>query len=372
MLTIATTSQLPFVPVELKYSESERKRFVEFFKPKRKVGRPKKKRRKYNKCKKKKKEKQKQNGAKTYSALVMTPNPNFRKNVRRRLLFEDEWEGQVAAEAHKPREHRAKRINWDKEPSFGYRDMLATSWMTKTDLWRAGESFSKFCVRTGIDRKVLSNYIKKIQAGVDVQKKGKKRGRKPTLTPSVMHHLCEGIYIYNAIYNACPLNFRHVAVLHVAVVQRHDENSEGLPRRLISRMVLTAAPKGTSLETATRSWDRTILPYGKKHGLLTGYVKAQAGTSKRTQAGNEQLQRKWHATVTEVFEAVTERAKQVLQDDALVQQILPFLIWNLDEECLHAIGKNEKVVGSKQLKKHNNQNNASRYDTHIYFFFSFE
>ena len=64
--------------------------------------------------------------------------------------------------------------------------------------------------------------------------------------------------------------------------------------------------------------------------------------------------------MTEVIELVRARAKEILKDDALVEKVMSWLIWNLDEECLHAIGKNEKVVGAEGKKKHNNQNNASR------------
>ena len=156
------------------------------------------------------------------------------------------------------------------------------------------------------------------------------------------------------------MNFRHVIVLHFAVVQRHDENSEGLPRRLVVQMVQQAAGGNTTLKQATNSWDKTIHKFGRDNGLLTGYVDTQSDTSKRTQAGNFDLQRKWHLTVTEVIALVRARAKEVLQDDALVEKVMPWLIWNLDEECLHAIGKNEKVVGAKGKKKHNNQNSASR------------
>ena len=115
-----------------------------------------------------------------------------------------------------------------------------------------------------------------------------------------------------------------------------------------------------SYKTAANVWDRTVLPFGKRNGLLTGYVKAQAGTSKRTQAGNSDLQRQWYDTVTKVMDTVRSRAMEVLKDAELVRQILPYLINNLDEECLHSIAKNEKVAGSKRTKKHNNQNNSSR------------
>ena len=48
-------------------------------------------------------------------------------------------------------------------------------------------------------------------------------------------------------------------------------------------------------------------------------------------------------------------------DERLVNLILPYLIWNLDEECLQATGKNTKVAGSKSKRKHDNQNSSSRY-----------
>ena len=167
-----------------------------------------------------------------------------------------------------------------------------------------------------------------------------------------------------------PCNFHHVTTLHCAVVQRHDENSEGLPRRLIAQMVQKAAVGDVSLYTATNSWDRTIHKYGKDNGLLTGYVKPQAGTSKRTTAGNVELQKLWYGTVGDVQQRVEERAMEVLNDADLVRKILPFLFNNLDEECLHAIAGNEKVVGSKRMGKHNNQNNSSRFANTIIFAYS--
>jgi len=125
-------------------------------------------------------------------------------------------------------------------------------------------------------------------------------------------------------------------------------------------------------KTAANVWDRTVKPYGVYHGLLTkGYVAPQAGSSKRTQAGNTELQRKWYETVTEVIENVRARAMEKLQDEDLVHKLMPHLFDNLDEECLHAIAKNERVQGSARLKKHRNQNNSSRsllpLTTHYFF-----
>ena len=110
-------------------------------------------------------------------------------------------------------------------------------------------------------------------------------------------------------------------------------------------------------------WDQTILPFGRKRDLLTGYVKTQAGSSKRSGAGKEKLQREWHACVDDLLAKIRRHAMDVLGgDEKLVDQIMPWLVVNLDEECLQAMGKNAKVVGSKSRKKHDNQNASSRFD----------
>ena len=146
-----------------------------------------------------------------------------------------------------------------------------------------------------------------------------------------------------------------------AVIALHDEQSEPLTRRLCISMVETAAGGKLTRQQAAKTWDQTIYPLGKKMGLLTGYVKAQLGTSKRTAAGNIALQQKWHETVDALLSQVTNNARKVLRDEDLVQKLLPSLVVNLDEESLCAMGKNERVVGSKQRKKHDNQNGTSRF-----------
>ena len=130
---------------------------------------------------------------------------------------------------------------------------------------------------------------------------------------------------------------------------------------MVVSMVVTASGGSLTRQQAARTWDKTILPYGRKLGLLTGYVKPQAGTSKRTAAGAENLQRDWHNTITELYAKIRARATEVLRDENLVHQMMPWLIVNMDEECLHALGKNRKIVGSKDKKKHDNQHASSRH-----------
>ena len=81
---------------------------------------------------------------------------------------------------------------------------------------------------------------------------------------------------------------------------------------------------GTITRTqAANTWDQTVLPFGKKLGLLTGYVKPQAGSSKRTASGKLELQQLWHNVVTDHHDRIEKKALEVLQDRRLVRLILP-------------------------------------------------
>lgn len=124
---------------------------------------------------------------------------------------------------------------------------------------------------------------------------------------------------------------------------------------------MTASGGSLTREQAMHTWDRTIMPYGKKMGLLTGYVKAQEGSSKRTASGKMKLQHDWHVVIDNLLATINKKAIEVLKDEKLAHNMMPWLICNLDEECLHALGKNSKVVGSKTKKKHNNQHASSRF-----------
>ena len=154
----------------------------------------------------------------------------------------------------------------------------------------------------------------------------------------------------------------------VTVIHLHDLQSEGLTRRLIIDMVETAGDGRITRKQATWLWDQTILPFGRRLGLLTGYVKTQAGSSKRTAAGSVELQKKWHETIDELFAEVKTRAKEVLGDDDLVTKMMPYLVCNLDEECVNAMGKNALVIGAKSKKKHDNQNASSRFVADLFIY----
>ena len=149
--------------------------------------------------------------------------------------------------------------------------------------------------------------------------------------------------------------------LHFAVVKQHDDKSEGLSRRMILAMVKKASGDKLTLMQAAHTWDRTILPYGQSLGLLTGYVKPQAGTSKRTAAGNPELQKRYYDQVTASLTDIKRTAMEVLNDENLVHKMMSHLVFNLDEEALLATGKNYRVVGSKTKRKHDDESGTSRF-----------
>ena len=88
-------------------------------------------------------------------------------------------------------------------------------------------------------------------------------------------------------------------------------------------------------------------------------MKPQTGTSKRTAAGSVELQTKWHIAVTSAYDRVTKENMELVGVEN-AKALLKHCVFNLDEECLMATGKNIKIVGSKEKKKHDNEKGSSR------------
>jgi len=119
------------------------------------------------------------------------------------------------------------------------------------------------------------------------------------------------------------------------VIKRHDDQSEGLTRSEIIDIVRSASGWTLTTAQATYTWDDSIHKFGKKAGLLCGYVKPQQGTSKRTADGSVKLQKRWHITIDALF-------KRVLDNNTLLagldkaKKLMSHLMFNLDEECVMA------------------------------------
>ena len=98
------------------------------------------------------------------------------------------------------RRTQVTRVNWDSPKNAALRERIRKSWESKSDLYKQGDSFSKFCVRNAINRHVLLRYMKRKESG----EPAKKRGRKTLLSMDVMRHLCEGqLLILHLLFSIC-------------------------------------------------------------------------------------------------------------------------------------------------------------------------
>ena len=143
------------------------------------------------------------------------------------------------------------------------------------------------------------------------------------------------------------------------MIKRHDDQSEGLTRAEIIDVVRAASGWELTREQATHTWDDTIHAFGKKNNLLCGYVKPQTGTSKRTAAGCPKLQKRWHITVDTLFQRILDHNTELVGAHK-AKKLMAHCVFNLDEECVMATGKNIKIVGSCDKKKHDNEKGTSR------------
>ena len=370
----------------LRYGSKSVQRFETYFTPpKKKRGRPKKKKR----GAKKKTAKRLRTSEKQIMLGQTDDNTVDLTNAKELDDLDARLEGVVA----KDRRSTGSRINWDKEPNASLRIRIADSWTKKNDLHEEGESFNRFCNRMGIHRNVLTRFLEGKYfcilyiimndgdylnmticfAGKYKGAKAKSRGRPSLLSESVMRHMCESMcesiciclitvshsqfVVSSMIFNNC---FSFTICCLTTVIKFHDDQSEGLTRQTIASMIRVASGNTLSRQQSLRTWDKTIHPFGRENGLLTGYVKPQTGTSKRTAAGKESLQRDWHVLVDELHSKVRRRAQEVLQDEDLVEKMMPSLVGNCDEENLQAMGKNTRVAGSSSKKKHDDQNGSFR------------
>ena len=328
------------------YNDDDKASFVGFFiKPKRKAGRPRKRKR----------------GRPRKSAAKNT------RSATQNMIVDDELQPkayedmdarlEATIRATRAIHSHQSRMNWDLEPHSTLRDRIADSWIGHKDLWQKDESFAKFCKRMHISRTVLTRYLpkrkKELKEGVPA--KPSKRGRKTHLSESVMTHICEGL---------CNIVSSHSFILMISshsqlVIKRHDDQSEGLCRAEIIDVVRSASGWTLTKDQATYTWDDTIHNFGKKLGLLTGYVKPQQGTSKRTAAGSPALQKRWHIIITQLFKRVIEHNTKLIGVDK-AKRLMSHLVFNLDEECVMATGKNIRIVGSRDKKKHDNEKGSSR------------
>ena len=165
-------------PKYLRYNTSEKKKFHDFFEhsngaPTRRAGRPKKKKR--GRPQKK-------------QAVEAAAPPAVSRKKFKAVLTKNMLGTMTMARRSMP-----KRVNWNQPGHREYRERIAKSWRTQSDLYREGEIFTSFCDRVGIHWNTLRRFLK-----VTENNKApvyKKRGRKPMLSQETMEHICEGWFV---------------------------------------------------------------------------------------------------------------------------------------------------------------------------------
>ena len=254
---------------------------------------------------------------------------------RKRIPADDEAAGAAetagrdVANAVKP---KARRRNWSKGKYKKALDRALASFKNKNDLFKPGESLVAFCIRVGVPVSVL----KRAQKRVDAPEEGTRARGRQSWVPKEKQ-----LTIINAV---AALDEANDPANHKRIIDMVVNMTGGDPHNKEYRL------------KATRVWHKTIWPRGRKMGLLTGTVRAQAGTEGRTAAAAESLQRHWHETVDDAF----ERLKQLNQHIDNFDELMPHFIFNLDEECVMASGYTNKVVGSTAKKKHDDNSGTSR------------
>ena len=161
---------------KLQYSAKCKKAFKAFFTlppPKKKRGRPRKKKRTGGK------NKQRAARKRTKQAII---------DLTGRALLElgAQLDG-TREKAKREKREKRKRTNWDTPENKALREKLANAWEEKSDPYKEGDTFYRFCQRNSINRNVLQRFIERRAKG----QAPKKRGRRPGLSEDVMCHLCE-------------------------------------------------------------------------------------------------------------------------------------------------------------------------------------
>ena len=113
----------------------------------------------------------------------------------------------------------------------------------------------------------------------------------------------------------------------------------------------------------TRAFDRCIRPANK--ALLTGIVKAQASTEKRSQITVSQ-QWRWHQAVEGAYEFLRKHNKGKTLDGKSFGEVMPYFILGGDETGLLASNADVTIIGDKQKKKHEVATAGSRQSITVY------
>lgn len=233
---------------------------------------------------------------------------------------------------------KGSRVNYSKGEPLERLQKAVDDWLGKkgTYLTEGGMTLSRFCALAEIPKKTFQSYVCEDES------------RRRTV----------GVGVGNAKRLLQPDTEEFL----VDMMRRRDRANDGMDRRAGISMLQDLQPELSSLQAQTQ-FDRVLRPAHKD--VLTGIVKAEATTTKRSAITVEQ-QYRWHSTVDGSFAFLRANNTGTTPDGRTFGEVMPHFILGGDETCLLASNGEVKIIGDKEKKKHEVQTLNSRNSITLY------
>ena len=288
--------------------EQQKKDMRDYFKPKPARGRPRKQRKHKKKSRSKTPTRKRAKGA----AIKEGRTPPSKRSAKQK--------------------QKLKRKNWSSAENFPQLQKIVNGWLNRDGAmgWYIGITKTDYAVHHGISATTLGQYTHPDPLKRRPLRPGKQRG--PKAENQLIHPKDRDAFI--------------------DLLVAKDRRNDGQGRQRSVQQLQTINPKLTGRQ-ASNLFTR-IHRQGKEQGRLTGTVRAQKSTSKRTAAINVQALTDWHKLIDGV-----EALLRVHNGDGYAELAEHFW-WNLDEMCMLASDGNDRIIGDAGKRKHEIESSSSR------------
>ena len=144
-------------------------------------------------------------------------------------------------------------------------------------------------------------------------------------------------------------------------IRRADRSNDGLKRRQILDIVQEIVPSLSRGQSA-----QALRAVRHTHKALTGIVKAQATTTKRTAITVTQ-QYRWHMMIESCYAELRQHNTGLCKHSGKTfGEVIEHFIWGGDETCLLASAGDVHIIGDKDKKKHEVKAGDSRMSIAMY------
>ena len=154
----------------------------------------------------------------------------------------------------------------------------------------------------------------------------------------------------------------HVQRFTVDMLRARDRANDGMNKRQALDMIQDLRPE-LKLDQIRRAFDRRIRPGNVD--VLTGIVKAQASTEKRSQITVPQ-QYRWHTTIDSAFNFLRNNNLGTTLDGKSFGEVMPHFVLGGDETGLLASNGDVSIIGDKAKRKHEVSTAGSRTSITVY------